>query len=1308
MPTVIDSLQIEIQSGSSNAASGIDALAGSLDRLKKYSKLTTVTKNLTALSAAVKGFHNASGAASSLVTLASAVERLRGVKSIASITNNLTKLTPALKGIENINLGRAEEQLRGIASAVGPLTEIKTSGFASMVNGLAKIDKVTKELDDDKINAFAERVKKLNDLLGPLSEKMATIGPAFKAINTGAGKAAKAVEKFDHGVNTSTLNLSSFIEVARTAAQAVASLVQRFVEFLAVAIEWDGIKAQFGNAFGDQADEYYEKITRITDALRINKQTFMENSAMAASMLTGFGVAKEDAREMGLGYTELAYDIWAAYNNVYKSLDGADGAMAAVRSAIAGEVEPIRRAGFTIIESTLEQTAAQHGLNVKIERATEAQKSDLRYLTLVDQAMSKGVVGTYAREMSTAEGMIRTFRQQLNSLAQAFGSLFLPVLTKIMPYVQAFVELLTEAVRAVAAFFGIKIQDIGETWNDYSTSVDSAVEGTESVTGALGDAADAAKELKNATIGIDELNVISPKSGSDSGSGGAEGGAGGGGFDGLDVESLWDESIFNNLKDQVDQIKEKFKDWLPVLTTIGTLLSGLSLASFMKSVGDSLKEMDLLKKSLSTAAIITVEAALVFALADNYLETGNLLNLVGEAIVTAASGYLLFRAWGAGGLTLALAVSILAQVAAIKTSLADGTVELSDTELWIQSAFSVVTGSLGGLVLSKYTGFFAKEGFLIGLGVSVMLVLAGIRTGAIESGEIDSDSIEAWIFEIGSVVSAGLAGKWLGSALYKNGGPTGALIGVTAGLVLNLVGTIEAKEGDFGNEVSDWINVALTSVSTALTAGSIWKIIGPKVTTALSGILPKIGTAIGTAFKALPAALAAIPVWGWIAAAIVALIAGSWYLALADHDFKPMGEKFGYYVGLAFKYLTPVGWAITLGEKLKDTLESVFEWLENNFDITTIKDFAEWIFDAQTWTDIIFPKMKEVGKNAISGIWEGIKGMWNNFWDNVGEFIDGFVQGFKDALGIKSPSGVFIEIGKDIIAGLLNPLDVDTIKEKLSEMWESAKKWWDKKPALKEYTPTIGSIKDKVSSAWTTAKNWYDDKKAKFKEYTPSIGSIYEKAKERWDNARTWWDSKKTKMKEYTPSIGSIYEKAKERWDNARTWWNDKKTAMKTYTPSIGSIADKVKSAWNSAKDWWNRNVKGLSTKLDIKVPKITIEWTSTTVLGKKFKYPSGFDITFAADGGIFDAGSLIWAGERGAEVVANAGGGKTGVMNIEQMQEAVYEGVYAAMTAAMSKHSGGGTQGVNVYLDSRQITSTVEQRQREKGASIMGNEVFA
>ena len=83
--------------------------------------------------------------------------------------------------------------------------------------------------------------------------------------------------------------------------------------------------------------------------------------------------------------------------------------------------------------------------------------------------------------------------------------------------------------------------------------------------------------------------------------------------------------------------------------------------------------------------------------------------------------------------------------------------------------------------------------------------------------------------------------------------------------------------------------------------------------------------------------------------------------------------------------------------------------------------------------------------------------------------------------------------------------------------------------------------------------------------------------------------------------------------------------------------------------------------------------------------------------------GSLIWAGERGPEILANAGGGRTGVMNVQQMQDAVYEGVYAAVSAAMRGTNSGGAQEVNVYLDGRQIEASVTRVRREKGASLIG-----
>ena len=163
-----------------------------------------------------------------------------------------------------------------------------------------------------------------------------------------------------------------------------------------------------------------------------------------------------------------------------------------------------------------------------------------------------------------------------------------------------------------------------------------------------------------------------------------------------------------------------------------------------------------------------------------------------------------------------------------------------------------------------------------------------------------------------------------------------------------------------------------------------------------------------------------------------------------------------------------------------------------------------------------------------------------------------------------------------------------------------------------------------------------------------------------------------------------------------------------SYTPSIGSITDKLKSAWNSAKSWWSKNVKLSIPSLSFKVTYSTPSSKTMKAIMNALDLPGWPKLSFAAGGGIFDQGSLIWAGERGPEIMATAAGGKTGVMNVQQMQDAVYEGVYAAVSAAMRGMNKDGTQSVNVYLDGRQITSTVEQRQHERGASIMGNEVYS
>ena len=1654
MGVTIDNLQIEIQSSSTNAAQGIDALATSLEKLKKNGAFKTVTTNLNHLSGALNGLPNVHKASNSLRTLANSIEKLKEVGTVSSLTNSLKKLPAALQSIANMDLEKVAPQIQKIADVVAPLSAIKAGGFGSMVNGMKNLGKVTASLDDETIAKFAEKVDLLNQKLGPLSDKMTTIKAGFNAINSNARKAASGVEKLDDEINASALNWSSFIEIIRTAVGAIQNMVQQFSNLIAQAIEWDGISARFGRGFAGQASETYAWIQRLNDEMGINIQEFMQYSSVYSTMLTGFGVAAEDAGKMALGYMELTYDIWAGYNDVYGSL--AETAEA-VKSAIAGEVEPVRRAGFTIVEATLEQTAANHGLKISLENATEAQKSYLRYLTLVDQAHAQGLVGTYAKELNTAEGLMRTLSQQLKSLTQAFGSLFLPILVKVIPYVQAFVELLTEGVHALAALFGITIQ--GVDWSDYNSGAGDAIESTEGVAGALDDAAKAAKELKNATLGIDELNVISPSSAT-SGSGGAGSGSGGTGFEDLDIDSLWDESIFKDINSQVDELKEKLKSWLPIISAIGAGIGAWGMLSLIESAGEAMVKLSqmegkigTLKKALAGLAILTIEAVLVFTLADEYLETGNLMNLVGEALATAAGGYLMYKGFGSKGLVMSLAVSMAAQLAAITLNLADGGVDFDDPELWIQSAFTTALGGVAG-------GFLAYKGMIpvstgkgVGLGLlaGLSLTLAAITIGEVTAnGELTKESI---LTAVGTAISAagfgfvlgGAHGAMLGATMgvavvlagvtiseitangevtkesvftgigsvlaaagfgFTIGGVHGALIGAAVGLAVNIVGAIVgtvSKEASnslekdlksrFGNITLDNESLEVfidkvTAVPREVTIDgtSVPVTVALDMYVAQSQVLKDLEDKVYGTLEKLDTYNIKIAVgvnvdYDEYMASVDALMKGAQeyleqhYLTTSIAiSILESDSSEGLSQTLTSFYATNSEKLAELGSQLKDAVSDAFvdgEWIPNklqealelqkeiqgildyvseieykaklqnlqlsvsgtdltkesfndvlngakeaieerlnaleevkmsqlqvaimeydaniaegmseaeakkiyddtvadiqeayeqgklelnygtvSFGIETIqKAFSEEIerAEAEGWfnyteklqitlddvalvvdvedfgngeiyTDIktminsigtlyeqetaglskstrksikkllkeLEPTMEDYEEiaaanrkagttvtanlrdglndynelNALRGDTDSInymigqqlstdttflntlatakkagkqiddnvaEGLLNNI-DYVTDEATGVVTGIKNSITGEviavTPTMVenFEQLGVNLTTGLNNGAE--------SEMKKSKKKWYEWaiwpwnwfKEKNEIHSPSklferggnyiveglvkgisISALRDRFSTMWTNAKTWWDNKKGNLKAYTPSIGSIYEKLADRWNSAREWWNNKKSSMKSYTPSIGSIYEKVYDRWKNARDWWNSKKGSFKTYTPSIGSIKDKIVSAWNTAKKWWSSNAK-LSTKLNVSVPKIKVQWDTASAFGKSFKYPTGFKLDFAANGGIFDQGSMIWAGERGAEIVANAAGGKTGVMNVQQMQEAVYEGVYAAVSAAMRGHSSGGGS-VNVYLDGKQITAAVEQRQHERGATIMGNEVYS
>ena len=595
MSTTIDSLDIQIRSSAGTAADNIEKLAESLAKLKANGKISTVANNLKKLKESLDGLKSVNSGIQALERFGNVFKKVSGFTTNASgfskAINSLKKL-PSLAGeLKSVDFGGFSAQMQALESGMSGLSGIADpKGLKSSLTALKKIPEITSSLKPQIIDEFGDKMEKLAAKLAPLATQIDKVGTAFSKLPSrlkdavgatnrmeqATRKATEANKKHDKSLNTKSINLMATIQNLQEFAQAIHFVADGIGAVMNDAMQWDGIQFRFGRAFGEDAEEVLAYSDKITERLWINQQQFMQYSSMYGSLLSGFGMAQEQVTTISVGLAELSYDIWAAYNDRYKSLEDASEA---VRSAITGEIEPIRNAGIALTEASMQEYLDSIGMaSVKMANLSEAQKSEVRYATMVNAAMNQGIVGTYAAEMNTAEGAMRNLAQQTRTLAQNFGSLFIPVLMKIIPYVTAFVSILTDAIRAVAGFFGIELQKID--WGSSAAGVGGVADSANNAANALGDAGKEAKKLQDYTMGFDELNVIDPYKGS--GSGGKDSGAGGvgsGGSLGLDLDTLWDESVFAKAQGSISRIKDDLRETLKWVGLIGAGFAAWKITS---------------------------------------------------------------------------------------------------------------------------------------------------------------------------------------------------------------------------------------------------------------------------------------------------------------------------------------------------------------------------------------------------------------------------------------------------------------------------------------------------------------------------------------------------------------------------------------------------------------------------------------------------------------------------------------------------------------------------------------------------------
>jgi len=178
---------------------------------------------------------------------------------------------------------------------------------------------------------------------------------------------------------------------------------------------------------------------------------FAETQALAATgtfgtLFNNIGLTEQQSASMSMELTKLTSDM-ASFNEVR-----VDDALRAMRSALVGEVEPIRRLGIVLNDAALRQEAFAMGLTKTTSVVlTPAQKMMAAYSSIIKQAGIQQ--GDFADTSGTLSNQQRIARSNVQNLAAELGQ-------KLKPAFLAAVSAFNSGFNSIKALIELISQNI--------------------------------------------------------------------------------------------------------------------------------------------------------------------------------------------------------------------------------------------------------------------------------------------------------------------------------------------------------------------------------------------------------------------------------------------------------------------------------------------------------------------------------------------------------------------------------------------------------------------------------------------------------------------------------------------------------------------------------------------------------------------------------------------------------------------------------------------------------------------------------
>ena len=1360
----ITSLSVEISAESQGAELNIDKLTAAISNLRTKGNVTKVVNSLDKLASSIATLKQVSAGMSGLDKITSFLNGLSSVnttastKSINTVVNAIKKIPAAVSGLNGVDFYSMSGSITQLTNALAPLSILDASSLkalGSAFNAIGKVPDLTEKLKAADLDSFASSCQKISAAITPLASQLDKVGNAFAKLPSQLSKVvtqANRVTAANEKQRKSYLSLSNQMNgFMRNMAKLVS--LKAIAEYLgnAVAKFNDFYEATdlFHNAMGNLSGEADTLISKMQGLLGVDPTKAMTYMATIQSLGTSFGLASDKAYVLSKNLTQLAYDEGSYWNK-----DVAE-TFTAMSSAISGEIEPIRRLGVDLSQARLQQELLALGFNKQVSSLSQADKAVLRYIAIMKQTAN--VQGNLAQTIQSPANQIKILKAQLDMLAKSVGSLLYPALKSILPPLIAAVQLIREFVEWVAKLMGVKV-----VFTDFTKSADSV--------GGIGDAMDdtadstkkAAKALKDYTMGFDELNIIDPTQGSSGSGSGASSGNILGDVDlsGYDMFKQYNEEFAK----QIDAIKQKIKDMLPIIGAITAALALWKIVDFLTDIATAISKMTELQKLALSIATVVVEASLVFSFAKGYASSGNPLELLGEVVSAAFGSFVLWRTMGADGITLGMGIAFVASLAGLTYALGTGEANLGDASTWIQAALTTAFGSITGITLLTNLGAAAGTAATLSIGLAGLITFAGITFSLgekLKEFPVLDTIITVLMGIFGGVAGAGVA-LLVGASLPVAGAVAAAGVGI--GLVLHWAGIKwGAKESGEKTDAAAEADIKMHYVENVFEQR-----------------IEAIKQIIVTKWNAAIDFMASLP--GKVGDVINSI--GEW--------FGSLPEKIGYALGFAVGKIGEwVGnMVVTVTTEVPKIVSSVvkfFEELPGNIWTAILKALdviSKWRERMIAFVVVEVPKiissivgefkklpdeLRKLGKFIWDGLINGLKDAWSTVTNGIKSFTDGFVNGFKDALEIHSPSQVFHQIGVYVVQGLANGItgSLGYVNDAMNKLVDATKL---KGEEMANYgidcgTSYVNGIISGLDSKWAELDN---NLKTDF--FGTAQTFIQAAQSGDWKTVGTTiaagiWGAMGDEQRKRAKSVASdlVSRLSKELKSQASSLLNTAATIGKNLvnnlTQNFGKVSAETQTmlsgitqAFGNVKSPLATAAKAISAALSggllSSFPTIFAGFASlvstigTAVAGMLSAVGAALSATiFGLPAGIVALAAAATLGVAIAGIVSKLGGGRStssysdtsqyvgsssynsstssssysGTYSAaggssEDMRDAVYNGWYNAFLDIWQRYGEEllKEQNVNVYLDGKQIAASVDKVKKDRGVSIMGTEVYS